>query len=122
MSKIFVAKGKKHVRFIVKPDRITLDRTYKRESYGISKTEYNLINDYRTASSLFAWLNTHGLQHRRPHPLGFNLYDLTIAHAKRYAKLGQPHFEQPTFEEFFAESKMYAERDGKILLSDGAIG
>lgn len=118
----FQFKNKKGYWFEVKGNSIVFRRPYRTESYGLYTGEAAGIKNFKDAQSVFNWHHYYGMQHRRRHPLGLNLYDLTCEHANNWRKVGQPYFDPPPFEKFYAESKRYAERDDQILYEDGSLG
>lgn len=117
----FNFKGKKGYWFKVSDEKIVFHRPYKVESCSLYPQERGKIKTFKQAQKVFSWHRSYGLQHRRRHPLGINLYDLTLEHAKNMREVGQPYFAPDPWPDFYEESKKYAIRDNEKLFDDGSL-
>lgn len=118
---VFKFKNKRGFAFEVHGKYIAFVRPYKNQTVELLPMERSKVGNFRQACEVFNWHYTHGMQHRRRHPLGLNLYELTVEQDNENTKVGWNYNPAPSFDEFYAESKRYAERDGLQLNADGSL-
>lgn len=117
----FEFKGRDGWWFDVTNNGITFHRPYRTDAIGFIDPREAEITSFKQARDVFNWHNFHGLPHRRPHPLGLNLYELHCAHIDNLHAVGQMWAKKDSFDEWMAESARMCVRDGMQLMPDGAM-
>lgn len=121
MHERFSFKGKKSWWFDLTKDGILFRRPYRQDGVEFLLPEERNIKTFQQALDVWGWHYYHGLAHRRPHPLGINLYDLHCAYVDALHEAGQMWAKKEPLDVWMSESSRMCQRDGLNLMPDGSM-